>query len=186
MKERIQKVSSFVMALIVCMSGLTLPAHASGISFDEGGVLGTVVSWLAGSAAFDAIWGTDHSGNYTANKPQAYYTTPTSSVEDAYGNVTNYYRGGDTTTTKIIDSYNQTFNTINNTTNTTTNYSANVKLSDFLNSYTTNNNNYTYSADFKSWYCNKTGNFPPALRVFKRAGGNLKGTLKNDARKMHL
>ena len=158
MKERIQKVSSFVMALIVCMSGLTLPAHASGISFDEGGVLGTVVSWLAGSAAFDAIWGTDHSGNYTANKPQAYYTTPTSSVEDAYGNVTNYYRGGDTTTTKIIDSYNQTFNTINNTTNTTTNYSANVKLSDFLNSYTTNNNNYTYSADFKSWYYDNTTN----------------------------
>ena len=28
-----------------------------------------------------------------------------------------YYRGGDTTTTNIIESYNKTFNTIHNTTN---------------------------------------------------------------------
>ena len=83
---------------------------------------------------------------------QKYYTTPTESVEDKYGNVVNYYRGGDTTTTKIIDSYNKTFNTIHNTSNTTNNYEANVKLSDFLNTYATYNNNYTYHTDFKSWY----------------------------------
>ena len=95
---------------------------------------------------------------FSANRPQKYYTTPTNSVQDKYGNVTNYYRGGDTTSTKIIDSYNKTFNTIHNTTNNTNNYQANVKLSDFLNSYTTNNNNYTYSADFKSWYYDNTKN----------------------------
>lgn len=97
---------------------------------------------------------------FSSNKPQKYYTTPTSSVEDKYGNVTNYYRGGDTTNTKIIDSYNKTFNTVYNTTNNTTtnNYKANVKLENFLNQYTTNNNNYTYSADFKSWYYDNTTN----------------------------
>lgn len=95
---------------------------------------------------------------YSSSKPQRYYTTPTSSVQDKNGNVTNYYRGGDTTTTNIIDSYNKTFNTIHNTTNNTNNYQANVKLSNFLNQYTTNNNNYTYSADFKSWYYDNTTN----------------------------
>ena len=81
--------------------------------------------------------GTNYSGNYAVNQPQKYYTTPTSSVQDKYGNVTNYYRGGDTTNTQIIDSYNKTFNTIWNTTNnsTTNNYSANVKLENFLNQY---------------------------------------------------
>lgn len=53
--------------------------------------------------------------------------------------MTNYYRGGDTTDMRIIDSYNKTFNTIHNTTNNTNNYKANVRLSDFLNNYTTNN-----------------------------------------------
>lgn len=97
---------------------------------------------------------------FSANKEQKYYTTPTESVEDRYGNVTNYYRGGDTTTTKIIDSYNKTFNTIHNTTNTTNNYEANVKLSDFLNTYATYNNSYTYQNDFKSWYYDyDTNNF---------------------------
>ena len=95
---------------------------------------------------------------YSSSKPQRYYTTPTSSVQDKNGNVTNYYRSGDTTTTNIIDSYNKTFNTIHNTTNNTNNYQANVKLSNFLNQYTTNNNNYTYSADFKSWYYDNTTN----------------------------
>lgn len=103
---------------------------------------------------------TDWLGSFASSKPQKYYTTPTSSVEDKYGNVTNYYRGGDTTTTNIIDSYNKTFNTIHNTTNNTTtnNYKANVRLENFLNQYTTNNNNYTYSADFKSWYYDNTTN----------------------------
>ena len=65
---------------------------------------------------------------------------------------------------RIIDSYNKTFNTIHNTTNNTNNYKANVRLSDFLNNYTTNNitnttnNQYTYSADFNSWYYDNTTN----------------------------
>ena len=110
------------------------------------------------------MWGTDHSWQYAASKPQKYYTTPTSSVQDKKGNVTNYYRGGDTTDISIIDSYNKTFNTIHNTTNNTNNYKANIRLSDFLNNYTTNNitsttnNKYTYSADFKSWYYDNTTN----------------------------
>ena len=97
---------------------------------------------------------------FSSNRSQNYYTTPTSSVQDKYGNVTNYYRSGDTNNTQIIDSYNKTFNTIHNTTNNTTtnNYKANVKLENFLNQYTTNNNNYTYSADFKSWYYDNTTN----------------------------
>lgn len=157
MFRRFQKVFSFVAACVVFINVLTIPAYAQ-ISFDEGGVVGTVVEWLGGSVWFDDIWGTDHSWQYAANKPQKYYTTPTSSVQDKNGNVTNYYRGGDTTTTNIIDSYNKTFNTIHNTTNNTNNYQANVKLSNFLNQYTTNNNNYTYSADFKSWYYDNTTN----------------------------
>lgn len=162
MKVCLKRGLAFSVALLVLGSSLVLPAYAGGISFDEGGIYGKILSWVGGSVLFDDVWGTDHSGNYAANKPQAYYTTPTESVEDKYGNVTNYYRGGDTTTTKIIDSYNHTFNTIHNTTNNTTNntnnYSANVKLQDFLNTYTTNNNNYTYSADFKSWYYDNTSN----------------------------
>lgn len=98
--------------------------------------------------AADALFG--------SNKEQKYYTEPTESKEDEYGNVINYYRGGDTTSTKIIDSYNKTFNTIHNTYNSSTNtnydFRANVKLQDFLNSYTTNNNNYSYSTELKSWY----------------------------------
>lgn len=113
--------------------------------------------------SFDGLFTVDSSGKNipaTVNKPQNYYTTPTSSVVDRSGNVTNYYRGGDTTNTKIIDSYNRTFNTIHNTTNNTNNYEANIKLSDFLNQYTTNNvtNKYSYSADFKSWYYDNTTN----------------------------
>ena len=162
MLKRFQRIGSLLCALMVC-TNLTVFAYAApnpGISWSEGGVFGKLVSWLGGSVWFDGIWGTDHSGNYASSKPQKYYTTPTSSVQDKYGNVTNYYRGGDTTTTNIIDSYNKTFNTIFNTTNnsTTNNYSANVKLENFLNSYTTNNNNYTYSADFKSWYYDNTTN----------------------------
>lgn len=138
-------------------------AHAAGVPWTDSGVLGTLVEWVGGSVLFDNLAGTNYSGQYAANKPQAYYTTPTESVEDKYGNVTNYYRGGDTTTTKIIDSYNHTFNTIHNTTNNTTNnnttnYAANIKLQDFLNSYTTNNNNYTYNTEYKSWYYDNTSN----------------------------
>ena len=149
----------FLIAAMTLTSSFSAFA-VGGISYDEGGVLGQVIAMLGGSTAFDAIWGTDHSGNYTSTVPQKYYTTPTESVQDKYGNVTNYYRGGDTTTTKIIDSYNQTFNTIHNTTNNTTSnsYTANVKLSDFLNTYTTNNNNYTYNTDYKSWYYDNTQN----------------------------
>lgn len=91
------------------------------------------------------------------HRPPDYYTICTNSVEDKNGNVTNYYRGGDTTNLKVIDSYNKTFNTIHNTTNNTNNYKANIRLEDFLNNYTTNNK-YTYSADFKSWYYDNTTN----------------------------
>lgn len=163
MFKRFYKVFSLLLGFIICSNVLSVPAYAkTGISWEEGGVWGTVVSWLAGSQGYDMLMGTDHSGNYAVNKPQNYYTTPTSSVEDKYGNVTNYYRSGDTTNTKIIDSYNKTFNTIHNTTNNTTtnNYKANIRLSDFLNNYTTNNvtNNNTYSANFKSWYYDNTTN----------------------------
>lgn len=154
--QKIKRVFSVLLCLVITLSVASPIAFASnpspGISWSEGGVSGTLIEWLGGTALFDAIYGTDHSGNYTANKPQKYYTTPTESKEDRYGNVTNYYRGGDTTSTKIIDSYNHTFNTIHNTNNTTNNYSANVKLSDFLNTYTTVNNDYTYNTEFKSWY----------------------------------
>ncbi len=121
-----------------------------------------VSNWIDNSSSTANTWNSvdnsDHS--YTVNKPQNYYTNVTSSVVDKSGNVTNYYRGGDTTNTKIIDSYNRTFNTIHNTTNNTNNYEANIKLSDFLNQYTTNNvtNKYSYSADFKSWYYDNTTN----------------------------
>lgn len=121
-----------------------------------------VSNWIDNSSSTANTWNSvdnsDHS--YTVNKPQNYYTNVTSSVVDKSGNVTNYYRGGDTTNTKIIDSYNRTFNTIHNTTNNTNNYEANVKLSNFLNQYTTNNvtNKYSYSADFKSWYYDNTTN----------------------------
>ena len=111
-----------------------------------------------GSTGKVGSFGGGRGGGFSSNTPQSYYTTPTESVEDKYGNVTNYYRGGDTTTTKIIDSYNHTFNTIHNTTNTTNNYQANVKLSDFLNTYATYNNDYTYNTTYQSWYYDNTSN----------------------------
>jgi hypothetical protein len=155
------KVSDRIIALFTCFviifSMLTGPfvAHADLIDgwnygvdslkkwFDTGSSEWVIVDWA------DAL--------FSSNKSQKYYTTPTSSVQDKNGNVTNYYRGGDTTDMRIIDSYNKTFNTIHNTTNNTNNYKANVRLSDFLNNYTTNNitnttnNQYTYSADFNTW-----------------------------------
>ena len=162
------KVSDRIIALFTCFvisfSMLTGPfvAHADLIDgwnygvdslkkwFDTGSSEWVLVDWA------DAL--------FSSNKSQKYYTTPTSSVQDKNGNVTNYYRGGDTTDMRIIDSYNKTFNTIHNTTNNTNNYKANVRLSDFLNNYTTNNitnttnNQYTYSADFNSWYYDNTTN----------------------------
>ena len=111
-----------------------------------------------GSSGKVGSFGSGRGGGFSSNTPQQYYTTPTESIEDKYGNVTNYYRGGDTTTTKIIDSYNHTFNTIHNTTNTTNNYQANIKLSDFLNTYATYNNDYTYNTTYQSWYYDNTSN----------------------------
>ena len=141
-------------------------AHANFLNIADYG-LETISAWLSGSSS-EPLGGWTLSGALdsflTVNRPQKYYTQPTSSVEDKHGNVTNYYRGGDTTNLKVIDSYNRTFNTIHNTTNNTNNYKANVRLSDFLNNYTTNNitnttnNKYTYSADFKSWYYDNTTN----------------------------
>ena len=162
----LQRIFVFVVASLIFASSLSLPAYANGHGLDwhEGGVIGKVTEWIGGTTLYDKMWGTDHSWQYAASKPQKYYTTPTSSVQDKKGNVTNYYRGGDTTDISIIDSYNKTFNTIHNTTNNTNNYKANVRLEDFLNNYTTNNitsttnNKYTYSADFKSWYYDNTTN----------------------------
>lgn len=141
-------------------------AHANFLNIADYG-LETISAWLSGSSS-EPLGGWTLSGALdsflTVNRPQKYYTQPTSSVEDKHGNVTNYYRGGDTTDIKIVDSYNKTFNTIHNTTNNTNNYKANIRLSDFLNNYTTNNitsttnNKYTYSADFKSWYYDNTTN----------------------------
>lgn len=162
-----------MLCFFIAMPIFSAPALASGI---DGGytltdlMFDSVKDWIAGfSGNNTGVWNVIDplSGMLTgvhrpaaSSQPQKYYTTPTSSVQDKNGNVTNYYRGGDTTTTNIIDSYNKTFNTIHNTTNNTTtnNYKANVKLENFLNQYTTNNNNYTYSADFKSWYYDNTTN----------------------------
>ena len=153
-----KRIISGFLCFVICICAVSPKAHA--ISFID--VLKDNASnWIAG-------WKGDKVYNWNpvdpfmfswrANNEQEYYTTPTSSEEDQYGNVINYYRGGDTTTTKIIDSYNKTFNTIHNTSNTTNNYEANVKLSDFLNSYATYNQDYTYNTSFKSWYYDNTSN----------------------------
>lgn len=155
------RILSFGICLVILFSSMLTPV-AYAISFSDM-LVDSAKDWLAGwSGQNTGIWNPVDPlmGMFTANKSQNYYTTPTSSVQDKNGNVTNYYRSGDTTNTQIIDSYNKTFNTIYNTTNNTTtnNYKANVKLENFLNQYTTNNNNYTYSADFKSWYYDNTTN----------------------------
>ena len=150
-------IASFL-AVVTTISFLAPPAHAASLVDN---ISASLQDWVAGwSGQNTGMWNPVDPlmGTFTANKPQNYYTTPTESKEDKYGNVTNYYRGGDTTNKKIIDSYNKTFNTIHNTTNTTNNYSANVKLSDFLNTYTTVNNDYTYNTQFKSWYYDNTTN----------------------------
>lgn len=152
-------------AIVISSVSVTFVAHAN--IFEDGEILDDIWTWLSGGTSDGGATDRDYefevvtpigSASFSSTLPQKYYTTPTESVEDKYGNVTNYYRGGDTTTTKIIDSYNHTFNTIHNTTNNTNNYSANVKLSDFLNTYTTNNNNYTYNTEYKSWYYDNTSN----------------------------
>lgn len=150
-----------VLCFVITLYSVSSPFVASaglGDAFQYG--VDTLNNWISGSSS-EPLGGwnlTDWSSAlFSSNKPQAYYTTPTESVEDKYGNVTNYYRGGDTTTTKIIDSYNHTFNTIHNVSNTN-NYSANVQLENFLNNYTTNNNNYTYNTEYKSWYYDNTSN----------------------------
>ena len=163
MKKFTRVLSCFCVFAIVC--SLIIPPPVAYANFIDAGAYTSekVWNWLSGNSS-EFLGGWTPVGAWDAffsvNKSQNYYTTPTSSVQDQYGNVTNYYRGGDTTNTQIIDSYNKTFNTIHNTTNNTNNYTANVKLSDFLNQYTTNNvtTNNTYSANFKSWYYDNTTN----------------------------
>ena len=167
----VARIVTFGLCIVLLLSSVFTPV-AYAMSFTDR-LVGSVNDWLAGwSGQSTGVWNPvdplmgfftiDSSKNVpaTVNQPQKYYTTLTSSVQDKYGNVTNYYRGGDTTTTNIIDSYNKTFNTIWNTNNTTNNYQANVKLDNFLNQYTTNNvtTNNTYSANFKSWYYDNTTN----------------------------
>ncbi len=155
--KKSQRVLSVLLCLVVMLSMISAPSVAHAMTLSEL-MNSNVSSWIDNSTA--NTWNTvDNSNtNYMVNKPQNYYTNVTSSVVDKSGNVTNYYRSGDTVNTRIVDSYNKTFNTVYNTTNNTNNYQANVKLSNFLNQYTTNNNNYTYSADFKSWYYDNTTN----------------------------
>ena len=163
----ITRVLSLVLCFVVVVSMVAAPSQAHAGIFDNSSSSWwsqLIANWIYNNSSTSNTWNTvDNSNtNYTVNKPQNYYTTVTSSVVDKSGNVTNYYRGGDTTNTNIIDSYNRTFNTIYNTTNnsTTNQYSANVKLENFLNTYTTNNvtTNNTYSANFKSWYYDNTTN----------------------------
>lgn len=155
--KKSQRVLSVLLCLVVMLSMISAPSVAHAMTLSEL-MNSNVSSWIDNSTA--NTWNTvDNSNtNYMVNKPQNYYTNVTSSVVDKSGNVTNYYRSGDTVNTRIVDSYNKTFNTVHNTTNNTNNYQANVKLSNFLNQYTTNSNNYTYSADFKSWYYDNTTN----------------------------
>lgn len=161
--KKSKRIVTFLLCFVMACFSISAPMVASAAISDaiEYGNE-TLSKWMTGFSFSEPLGGWTLSGwadaLFASNKEQKYYTTPSESTEDKYGNVTNYYRGGDTTTTKIIDSYNKTFNTINNTTNNTNNYSANVKLSDFLNSYTTNNNNYTYSTQLKSWYYDNTQN----------------------------
>ena len=169
LRRCITRALSVVLCFILVVPMISAPsvAHA-GIFVDgsSGSWRDVISNWIdkSSSTTTTNTWNTvDNSDrSYTVNNPQNYYPSVTSSVVDKSGNVTNYYRGGDTTNTKIIDSYNKTFNTIYNTNNTSTtnNYQANVKLDNFLNQYTTNNvtNNNTFSTTYKSWYYDNTKN----------------------------
>lgn len=164
--SRVKRIVSSMLCFVIMLSAISsfsvaYAGHTHDDILNDYGVLAWFNSWIVGTKHYDDVhYSSGNGGNYAVNQPQKYYTTPTSSVQDKNGNVTNYYRGGDTTTTNIIDSYNKTFNTIWNTNNTTNNYQANVKLDNFLNQYTTNNvtTNNTYSANFKSWYYDNTTN----------------------------
>lgn len=162
--QKFKRIASILLCAVITL--LAFSASFSAFAVDYGVYNGSVIQeWMSradkygefGSSGKVGAFGGGRGGGFASNVPKNYYTTPTESKEDKYGNVTNYYRGGDTTSTKIIDSYNHTFNTIHNT-NTTNSYSANVKLSDFLNTYTTVNNDYTYNTQFKSWYYDNTQN----------------------------
>ena len=170
--KKYQRVLSLLLCLVVFGSSFGSVHIAKAVLSNplESVIKGVAGAWMENKKGFVEVKGRDYSiewpwgGGFSSTVPRDYYTICTNSVEDKNGNVTNYYRGGDTTNLKVIDSYNKTFNTIHNTTNTTNNYKANVRLSDFLNNYTTNNitntvnNKYTYSADFKSWYYDNTTN----------------------------
>ncbi len=163
--QKIRRIASILLCLAIALSTISISFPAFAV--DYGVYNGSVIEeWMSradqygefGSSGRVGAFGGGRGGGFASNVPKNYYTVCSESKEDRYGNVTNYYRGGDTTSTKIIDSYNHTFNTIHNTNNTTNNYSANVKLSDFLNTYTTVNNDYTYNTEFKSWYYDNTQN----------------------------
>lgn len=160
MKTHIQKCVSLFVAFSLIACYMAIPAFA-GVGDALEYTQQVLTNWMNPSNTQPlGGWSIVDFGSalFQSNKEQKYYTTPTESVEDSQGNVINYYRGGDTTNTKIIDSYNRTFNTIHNT--TSNNYSANVKLNEYLTNNTTYNNNYRYSADFKSWYYdNDTNNY---------------------------
>lgn len=111
MLRHFQRFFASVAAFLICINSLSFSAFASERGshsqvLDDYGALGWFASWIVGTKTFGISSASDN--NYAVNKSQNYYTTPTSSVQDKYGNVTNYYRDGDTTNTQIIDSYNKT------------------------------------------------------------------------------
>ncbi|MDE7219583.1 MAG: hypothetical protein K2O45_08195, partial [Oscillospiraceae bacterium] len=97
--KKSQRVLSLLLCLVVMLSMISAPSVAYA-GFDEAAAYGseTINKWLNG--VHDAVtfggWNiVDYSkALFSSSQPQKYYTTPTSSVQDQYGNVTNYYRGG--------------------------------------------------------------------------------------------
>ena len=118
------RIISFLTCIAIMLSCVAVPnvAHA-GLQDAWDYSIDTITAWISGSSS-KPLGGWPPAGAldslFSSSQPQKYYTTPTSSVQSKYGNVTNYNRSGDTTNTKIIDSYNRTFNTIHNTNNTST------------------------------------------------------------------
>ena len=148
--KTVNRITAWLLCIVLIFSTVFTPAAHANNFLDLAS--SAVKDWLAGFGGQNTgMWNPVDpiAGMWNVNVPQKYYTTPTSSVQDKYGNVTNYYRSGDTTNTKIIDSYNKTFNTIHNinSTSTTNNYN-----------YTTfNKNDYTqnnlyYNQDNSRYY----------------------------------
>ena len=105
------------------------------------------------------------SGGGAGRRGSGYYTVPTISEADENGNVTNYYRSGDTSTAPLIDSAAQSFSSYQYNTYQTNNnssyysYQANVDLSNFLNTYTYNTVTNNYELTYNTYTYNTTNNY---------------------------